>query len=233
MNYAAVTAKICAMSANLLTSQDYEIIQTIESAREVTAWLQAKPNYIQTAEESAARICRYIPDKINRNFLMQMAEVNMGNIQYYTSQWKRLKQLDKANSVVIRGILGVEIDLNNILWMYRLKRYHRLKGDATYGYLIPIRYKLSQAITQRMAECKTPKELLDEIEKSPYSGELSKLKPTKGSRLTPEQSLLKIIERRYELVARRYPNTLIPALSYIHKKKLELNKLMSITESLQ
>ena len=198
MNYAAINAKLRAMGANLPVLPGREAII-----------------------QSAANICRYIPGKLQKDYVMAMAATQKGNINYYMAQWKRLNRLDRPNRTVLRGLMGAEIDLNNILWMYRLKRYHRITGDGTFGYLIPIRYRLSRETTRRMADCITPKALTDEITNSPYSTDFKYLAASgaeaKSDALTPEEILAEAIMRRYQTVARCYPNSLVPTLAYIKK----------------
>ena len=232
MNYAAINAKLKAMSARLLKPQDYEAISQMDTAEDVIAWLGAPPEH-KHINDAATRICRYIPDKTQKDYVRAMAAPSgEGSFQYYIAQWKRLGHLDKSNRIALRDALGAEIDLNNILWMYRLKRYHRIKGNETYGYLVPIRYRLSHEATQRMADCPTPKALLDEVAYGPYKTDIviSQAQafnngPYTGQS-TPEQALAKAIQKRYETAARRYPNTLATALAYLYKKKLEMQWLL-------
>jgi len=196
MNFAALNAKIHAMGSKPLG----------ESV---------------TISHAAANICLYISCKPHKDYVMAMAlaATHGGNLHYYTTQWKRLNRLDKANCIALRGALGAEIDITNILWMYRLKRYHRTKGDATFGYLIPIRYRLGHEITRRMADCVTPKALLDEAVNSPYSADFKQFAKDDcdawAENETPEQILSKAIYERYRSAARRHPNTLAQALAYL------------------
>ena len=206
MSYAALNAKLSAMSAR-----------------------SATPQNSNTITQAATDICRYITGKLQRDYVaaMALAVSQDKNIQYYTAQWKRLNRLDKTNWTALRSILGAEIDLNNILWMYRLKRYHCVTGDATFGYLVPIRYRLSRETTRRMADCGTPIDLLDEVERSPYAVDFALMINKKTStetksiiasesRPTPEQMLTMAIIRRYQTAARRYPNSLAATLAYLH-----------------
>jgi len=199
MSYAALNAKLRAMSAKVLNRQGRESIS-----------------------QAAVNICRYIPGKLQRDYVLEMAQAGpIGGIQYYTAQWKRLNRLDKPNRTALRSILGAEIDLTNILWMYRLKRYHRVTGDGTFGYLIPIRYKLSRETTRRMADCTNPKALLDEIAAGPYAADFMHLEKAVSAQvtgLTPEEMLAKAVDRRYKTAARRYPNTLAPALAFLRSR---------------
>jgi len=233
MNYAAINAKLSAMGSRLLKPHDYEALNNVAPA-----------DLRQTIIEAAALICRYITDKTQRSYITAMAAAAFqeGKLHYYTTQWKSLNRLDKSNRSALRHTLGVEIDLNNILWMYRLKRYHRITGDPTYGHLIPIRYKLSHETTRRMAVCTTPKALLEEVALSPYAADfaLMSAKDTgqtawtslqSASNVTPEQALAQVIDRRYQIAARNFPNSLAPALAYLHRKKLEIQNLIASAEA--
>jgi len=195
MNYAAINAKLCAMGARGYASQDDESIN-----------------------QTVTNICRYIPSKAHKSFIAAMAGQHERGLDYYTSQWKQLNRLDKPNRTALRRLLGMEIDLNNILWMYRLKRYHRITGDTTFGYLVPIRYRLSREATRRMVDCVTPQALLDEVALGPYSADFVHLNTTSPlNQPTPEQILTNAISRRYQAAARRFPNTLVPVLAYLYK----------------
>jgi len=186
----------------------------------INAKLRAlKANPVEDIKNVVLRISMHIHSRPHRNFCLAMALGSQDGINYYTRQWKRLGQLDKASRSAIKPILGAEIDLNNILWLYRLKRYHRVYGAASYGHLIPVRYRLTEAMTQRMADCKSPGDLLAEVGRSPYARDIvfhvSKGQPT------PEEQLVLAINKRYQAAARKYANTIVPVLAYIY---LEVHK---------
>jgi len=261
MNYGALNAKIKAMGAKLLKSQDFEAIAHMQ-IEEITEWLgilQKNPRIAinqpliseaktdietflhQTIQEAANRICLHIHNKNLRNYIELAASPDERNISYYTTQWKRLARLDKANHQALRCGLGAEIDLTNILWMYRLKRFRRIKGGSTYGYLIPIRYRLSRIATQIMADCETPKALLEEVAKGHYAMDIFAVQHQNPKayihdasheryikkRLTPEQQLTNAINRRNQISARRYPDSLAPAIAYLYKRKLEAQRIIA------
>jgi len=200
MNYAAINAKLKAMNA-----------------RRPIHWDQ------ETVIKCASNICRYVPGKLHKDYItaMALATIRGRSLHYYTTQWKRLNRLDKFNRIALRCIMGAEIDLYNILWMYRLKRYHRVTGDGTFGYLVPIRYKLSRETTRQMADTATPEALLNIVANGPYSTDfkhLGKGPEILSGGLTPEQMLEIAIARRYQSAARRYPNSLAPALAYLYRR---------------
>jgi len=186
MNYAAINAKLRAMEAG--------------------------PG--EDVKAAAACICKYVHIRAHKNFLLAVAHRPQDGINFYIHQWKQLGQLGKANSIAIKSILGAEIDLLNILWLYRLKIYHRIHGAASYGHLIPIRYRLTGAMTQRMADCESPASFLEEVGKGPYAKDI--VFPTTRGMPTPEEQLAIAITKRYQAAARKYPNSLVPALAFIH-----------------
>jgi len=251
----AATAKVKAMNAKLLAADDYATLSKMESETEVIEWLRAK-DYSKNIEQSAIHICKYITDKNQRSYIKEMAATKKETLHYYTAQWKRLSLMDSKNRTALRSILGQEIDLNNILWMYRLKKYHRIKGDATYGYLIPIRYKLNRQSTGRMADSQNPKALMEEVAQGPYASVFAKLvNSNKGSmdnepigmgsipnssfhpsleqmlRFSPEHMLAITIEGFCQTIARRYPTTLAVVVLYLYKRKMEASRITAILNS--
>jgi len=238
MSYAAINAKLCAMNARLLKPHDLQTINQMES-QDIAEWPNQSLTCLrQSITDASAHICRFITNKTERQYIAAVATGAFieEKLHYYITQWKNLSRLNKTNRVALRGILGAEIDLNNILWMYRLKRYHRIKGDSTYGYLVPVRYRLTHETTQRMANCASPKALLDEVAKSPYASDFANLKMKDldhgtliglQSEPTPEQTLAKLIDRRYQTAARQYPNSLAPAMAYLHKKQMEIQTIIA------
>jgi len=219
MNYAAVNAKIKAMEARAPEIKIPEInapeIKAMEARTPEAKGLEANGPDIS---DVAANICRYIQARPCRDYIAAMASPDR-DINYYLSQWKRVAKLDKQSKVALKHILGTEIDITNILWMYRLKKYHRVKGNDTYGHLIPIRYRLTQAQTQHMADASNPQTLLEAIAQSPYSTDIDFTGATQlpPKQLSPEQQLFHAINKHYRRAVRRYPGTLATTAAYLYR----------------
>lgn len=93
-----------------------------------------------------------------KNFLKTFInglESDVQDLQYYMSLWRGAKQLQKPHSAAMQRILGTEIDLQNIIWSYRLKKYYGIFGDTTYGFLVPIRHRLQANIFSQMISCQS------------------------------------------------------------------------------
>jgi len=191
---------------------NYAALNTKTRAKNAKNAKQMRENNAESLDQAIASICRFIPDRKLCNFIRLLGQQETG-ISYYSNLWKCVNSLDKQNRVALRSVIGAEIDISNIIWIYRLKRYHRISGPRVYGYLVPVRYRLSTAATSRLADSVSPAALLEEIVKTPYSADIS-FQP--DCKLTPEQQLSQAITRRYQAAARRHSNSLAPTLAYLY-----------------
>ncbi|MDR0273522.1 MAG: V-type ATPase subunit, partial [Clostridiales bacterium] len=133
MNYTAVNTKIKAMRAKLLTVRDYE--QLCHGTQNFPAPQNDVKKIIPYLQEPAR-------DFVEKPFDSLRETIN------------GIGKLDKSSQKSLKKIFGTEADLRNILWLYRLKRYHKIEGNAVFSYLIPANYKLSAAEITALAHIK-------------------------------------------------------------------------------
>ena len=65
------------------------------------------------------------------------------NLYFYTYIWREKRKILKGKE--LKGFtnnLGIEIDLLNLEWMYRAKKYYEMAPADIYRILIPIHYKI-------------------------------------------------------------------------------------------
>ena len=138
----------------------------------------------------------------------------------------RRKWLDKPNQKAAAYLNGTEIDLQNILWTYRLKTYYEVSEARIYTCLIPQRLRLQKAALARMVEARTPEALREEILATPYAEALAGGDAIDtGCRLT--------MRRAYRKACKQFPGTIAPALSYLFDKENELRNTVSLLESIR
>jgi len=103
-------------------------------------------------------LLRFLHKKSEKNFVKEFLtglESDVQDLQYYLNLWRGAKRLQKPHSTAMQRILGTEIDLQNIIWAYRLKKYYGIFGDTTYGFLVPIRHRLPANIFSHMVSCQS------------------------------------------------------------------------------
>jgi len=76
--------------------------------------------------------------------------------------------LPKKHRIAMQRVIGAEIDMQNIIWLYRLKRFYQIFGDASYGYLVPIRHRLTKDEFIRLVQSDTTG-FMKELSQMPYA----------------------------------------------------------------
>ena len=75
------------------------------------------------------------------------------NLYYFTTLWKaRKKVLKKEDKELYQRDCGTQIDLLNMQWIYRAKKYFNMKPADIYQLILPIHYRLSTDQIKGMVE---------------------------------------------------------------------------------
>ena len=75
------------------------------------------------------------------------------DLYFYTSTWKEQKKvLKKQDLELFMRDRGSKIDLLNLQWIYRAKKYYNMKPADIYLMVIPIHYKLSTDLVRELVE---------------------------------------------------------------------------------
>ena len=157
------------------------------------------------------KISMWIPVKYLRDLLAMMMPETERGVSDYISLWRRLRYGCIADRRALLPLIGAEIDLRNIVWMYRLKEYYGVFGGVTYGRLIPIRYRLTEETMRKMADAKDCKALLAVVSQGPYAEVFP-------SFIKPERSLYHALAALYGKQARIHPDSLAPVCACLHTR---------------
>jgi len=163
---------------------------------------------IKAAQQQECDYLRWLPSKSLRDFM----HIYEGTDPVAT--WKRLARLDKNNRQALAPTLGMEIDLMNIVWMYRLKKFYNVIGEGTFGRLMPVRYRLTEEETKQMALAKDEDALLTLVGNSPYGTVFP-------SFTRPELKAYTTLAIQHKKQARLHPNSLAPLCAELFALKME------------
>ncbi|MCL2215692.1 MAG: V-type ATPase subunit [Defluviitaleaceae bacterium] len=230
MNYTAAKTKALSMSAKLLTSRDYEELCHASSTDALS--LGERTSLLEEND----RISSYIYAKPVRDFVKTMAlclKTNTPNLNTEAAAinhwsyvlWRKLGAVDKPSRSSLRRVLGTEMDLRNILWIYRLKQFHKIEGSAAVGHLLPAGYRLTR-VTE-LVECKDAPALVEALAKSPY-GEI--FSNPADFRLG-EQALAKAVRAQFRAESFRQNAACI--CKFLYEKHLEIRNIRTITEGIK
>lgn len=151
------------------------------------------------------------------------------DILYYKMAWKRKDKLaEPSMRKICTQILGTEIDWQNIMWMYRSKRFYGRRQSEIYADMIPITYRLKQSEQKALLESENLDDFVDILSKSAYFTEKDAL-----VHLGDEITFGQIMERTYRKLCRKYPMSIAPVFQYLYDKENEIDMLTTVLEGVR
>ena len=142
----------------------------------------------------------------------------------WNSRDKYLKGIDHK---VITEAYGYKIDLLNLQWIYRSKKYYNLKPAQIYSMLIPVNYKLSKAQIKQLVNVDNINAMSEMLKSTYYGKTYNDSELNDNSYETMYETYLNKI---YSLSFRNNPYSLACVNTYLHQKNQEIAKLISLTE---
>ena len=148
------------------------------------------------------------------------------NLYYFTSIWKEQRKiLKKADRELFTRDCGSKIDLLNMQWIYRAKKYYNMKPADIYLLLIPIHYKLSVDSIKNMVEAPGLDELQAAVDRTTYARHYDF-----HQNMTIEQMYADCLHYLYTVDRRRNPYSIAAVNTYLFLKEEEIKKLTTAME---
>ena len=151
------------------------------------------------------------------------------NLYYFTSIGKEQKKnLKKDDFDLFKRDCGSQIDLLNLQWIYRAKKYYNMKPADIYLLLIPIHYKISTDLIKELVEAPGLEEFQAAVSRTSYARHYNF-----HQNLTIEQMYTDCLHSLFTLDRRRSPYSIAAVNSYLFLKEEELKKLTTALECIR
>lgn len=148
------------------------------------------------------------------------------DLYYYTSTWReQRKVLKKADLELFMCDRGSKIDLLNIQWIYRAKKYYNMKPADIYLMLIPIHYKISTDLVKEMVEAPGIEEFENVVARTTYARNYDFHQD-----FTMEKMYTECLHHLYTVDRRKNPYSVATINTYLFLKEEELRKLTTVME---
>lgn len=154
----------------LFTNDKTEDI-VVQNVRKWTITLFEDIKGIETVnnfEEFFAAIKRMKYDKVLKKF-QEQERINVFEIEneidklYFETLYDKVKK-----SANLKKIVGSEIDLLNVLWIFRVKKYYHFEKEQLKQILIKRNYKLNSNIIEELVQTKSFEEIQEIMQKTTY-----------------------------------------------------------------
>jgi len=156
---------------------------------------------------------------------------------YYENLAEQINKLDRKDRDIAVRLIGVEIDLQNINWVIRLKSFYNLGLDEILATVVPGGFNVGKEMIEQLYTAPNVEYVLQGLIKTKYPG----LSALLGSRTSDNVSRLMLIRQMLEEITKQevrkiiagYPFTIGIILSYFIMKQEELRKLRMILNAKQ
>ena len=148
------------------------------------------------------------------------------DLNYFRSLWENRTVIREKQG--IRGLtkaLGSKMDMLNVQWIYRCKKYYHMTSADIYALLIPVNYRLSSRTIQEMVEADSLEALESLIEKSYYARHYHEYTEEKLENVYAE-----IMKYILSSESRKHPYSVTTIYSYLYHKEHEVDRLVIALE---
>lgn len=171
-------------------------------------------------------------------FFKKLQETNHSTLQDYQVQldvyffkkvWKLKDHILKGKNLkAVTMIYGTQIDLLNLLWIYRSKKYYDVDTGKILTSIIPISYKLTKKDLTALVEAVSVEDFMKLVQTT-YYGKLNEA--TNSESL--EQLYRIMYNKLYDTCSSKFSSSMAPVLKFIYLKELELDMLTTSIECIR
>lgn len=148
---------------------------------------------------------------------------------YFRTTWKAMNKLfsGKEKQVLLESF-GTKIDMLNIQWLYRSKKYYTMTPADIYTIIIPVYYKLKKSTIAAMVEAETTDALLEIIRSTAYGKAFRE-----ENNISLEHIYRTLLDAVHQTSLRRYPYSIACVNSYLYDKECEIDRLTTAIEGIR
>lgn len=147
-------------------------------------------------------------------------------LYYFTTMWKAKSRIFKKKELdIFTRDFGSKIDLLNIQWIYRAKKYYNMLPPDIYALTIPIHYRISAEEFKKLVETPSADEFMNQLKDTVYAR-----KYDFEQKKTIERMYKECLYKRYISDQRREPYSIASITTYLFLKEEEIDKLTTALE---
>jgi len=152
------------------------------------------------------------------------------DLSYYSSIWKMKKRFFSGKEeAIISELYGRLIDLSNISWIYRAKKYYSMKTPHIYPLLIPINYRLNVEDIKALAQVEDMSHYHEALQATQYKRFFTNQKRN----LSFDDAKDAILKEIYQTRRREHPYSYAIIYTYLYLKEQEILNLITGCECIR
>ncbi len=153
------------------------------------------------------------------------------DFNYFTRLASLSRNLSGDDFRMVRDLLGTQVDLTNIHWIYRIKKFYNLSYEEILNYTLPFYYRLSAEELRAMAQLKEADDIFAFLSRTSYDSLFSRIAEDK-SILFEKYFLSYILKRSYQAKIKGTFNIGV-IIAYLYIKEYEIRDMITIVEGVR
>lgn len=151
------------------------------------------------------------------------------DLYYFSAMWKKqMKMLKGVEKDIFLKDFGTKIDLLNIQWIYRAKKYYNMPAPDIYALTIPYHYKLKKKEFKELTDAPTAEEFEHRLAGTYYAKQYQ-IEDSK----TLERKYKDILRYLYLKDRRKNPYSIATINTYLFLKEEEIDRLTTALECIR
>ena len=149
------------------------------------------------------------------------------DLSYYNHLWKIASSFGQRERKIVRSILGIQMDILNIIWIFRFKEVYHFSPEEILNYGLMQGCHISPELRKKLAYSVDRKDVVTNLAGTPYKALLVDIKDSEASSVQLWRYLLAIVKKNWH----GFPFHIGTVLDYVLFKEIEVKSLISITEA--
>lgn len=147
---------------------------------------------------------------------------------YYRTLWNVINtSVPKSEREALKKLIGSSVDMLNIMWIYRGKKYFKFNEEIIFAYLLPVRYRLTAETIRELVNAKDTDEFLSVS--TPYDGLFEGV----YDGLFTEENYLHMMYKISKNVFRLQTASLAAVMAYAKLREYEIWEITTIIEGVR
>lgn len=150
--------------------------------------------------------------------------------ELYEATWRAIEALSLRDKKIASRLIGIEIDILNINWILRFKRYYDLSLAEITSLMIPRGLQITEEFLREVYPGKDQASLMSELLTGVYRSVSQRLSVREEVRALHflEALLRETFVQQIRSALRGYPFTIGVAIAYLRLKKMEVSNIVTI-----
>ncbi len=150
---------------------------------------------------------------------------------FFSSAWRSInRKLKGEQAELAKKLVGTRIDMLNLMWIYRGKKYYNFQNEIIFTYLLPVRYRISEDVLKQLVNTDGADRFAEEVASLTQYGAL--FEGCDNDRF-PEENFRRMYNKLSKSIFVNHSESIVAIHAYLNLKEVELNNITTITEGIR